>query len=325
MPTISVIIPIYNVESYLPECLDSVVSQTYRDLEILLIDDGSQDNCGAICDEYAARDPRIRVVHQPNGGAANAKNAGLRAATGELLSFVDGDDYLEPGAYELMAREMTASGADVIQCSYRDVYQNRRRDRIMVPEQTEWDTTEYLTRFTTDWTCSLLWDKLFRRRLFNGVFFEEGRRIDDEFFTYQGIMNAQKILHLPDIVYNYRKRASSVMQSPETRQQIVLDKLDYLKKRREKVLVRFPELKQTFDLNYVERLYVLSKDTAASSESIKISQRMLRAYFTEGKPCRMKLPFRMELYNLALASPERWLKKHRKPTGMKSEDLVLFE
>ena len=95
---ISVIVPVYNVSAYLPECLDSILSQDYEKLEVILIDDGSTDDSGAICDAYAQRDNRIRVIHQKNGGAAAAKNAGLRAATGEYLSFADSDDFLEPGA-----------------------------------------------------------------------------------------------------------------------------------------------------------------------------------------------------------------------------------
>ena len=97
---ISVIVPVYNVAAYLPECLDSILSQDYDKLEVILIDDGSTDDSGTICDDYARRDSRIRVIHQKNGGAAAAKNAGLRAATGEYLSFADSDDFLEPGASE---------------------------------------------------------------------------------------------------------------------------------------------------------------------------------------------------------------------------------
>ena len=99
---ISVIIPVYNVAAYLPECMESILRQDHEDLEIILIDDGSTDESGMICDRYAARDSRIRVIHQKNGGAAAAKNAGLRIATGEYLSFADSDDYLEPGAYSHM-------------------------------------------------------------------------------------------------------------------------------------------------------------------------------------------------------------------------------
>lgn len=325
MPTISVVIPIYKVEKYLRTCLDSVVNQSYQNLEILLIDDGSPDGCGAICDEYAERDSRIRVFHQPNGGAANAKNTGLRAATGEYLAFLDGDDYLEPGAYEMMLREMTTAQADVIQCSFRDIFVNKSRDCVTVPKRREFSAIEYLRRFTNDWTCALLWDKLYRRALFDGIVFEEGHKIDDEYFTYQGIMNASLILHLPDVVYNYRKRASAVTQSAAAKQQIVLDKLDYLQKRRVNVLKRFPTLKQDYDIHFLSMLLMLSRDPAATAQSVGLTQDMLKAYFRKEKSCKLDFPLRYEIFKLLHTVPERLLEKSRQGLPVRHNELQLFE
>ena len=101
-PKISVIVPVYKVEPYLRKCLDSIVGQTYQNLEIILVDDGSPDGCGAICDEYAAQDKRVRVIHKANGGVSSARNAGLTAATGEWIGWVDSDDWIEPDMYERM-------------------------------------------------------------------------------------------------------------------------------------------------------------------------------------------------------------------------------
>lgn len=122
---ISVIVPVYNVSAYLPECLDSILSQDYEKLEVILIDDGSTDDSGAICDAYAQRDGRIRVIHQKNGGAAAAKNAGLRAATGEYLSFADSDDFLEPGAYAYMMSLLKENGADIVRCAFQNRFRTR--------------------------------------------------------------------------------------------------------------------------------------------------------------------------------------------------------
>ena len=122
--TVSVIVPVYNVAQYLPQCVDSILSQDYADLEVLLIDDGSTDASGEICDQYAAQDSRVRVIHQKNGGAAAAKNAGLRAASGDYLTFVDSDDYLEPNAYGFLMKTLLETGADAVQGSFREVYRN---------------------------------------------------------------------------------------------------------------------------------------------------------------------------------------------------------
>lgn len=296
--TISVIIPVYNVGRYLSQCLESVLNQSYQELEVILIDDGSTDRSGEICDFYAQKDGRVRVIHQNNGGAASAKNVGLRIATGEYLSFVDSDDYLEGDVYAYMIEQLEKYQADVIQCGFRNIYCDHSIKCLTLDSFVEFSKIDYLRRFTTDWTCGLLWDKLYRRKLFEEIWFEEGHKIDDEFFTYQGIMNADKIIYSPKIIYNYRKRKSSVVQQQESQQKIVLDKLDYLKKRREKIIANYPELKQEFDYHFLSMLAILSKDVAATQDSIRISRNMLKDYFSTGKSCKIDLSLRKQLFLL---------------------------
>ncbi len=322
---ISVIVPIYKVERYLRTCIDCILLQTYPDFELILIDDGSPDNCGAICDDYAQKDSRIRVIHQSNGGAANAKNTGLRIATGKYLSFVDADDYLEPFAYELMVRELEKEQADVIQCSFRHVYVNCSVDHNRRTGLQTVDTVSYLRRFTVDWTCGLLWDKLYRRSLFDGIYFEEGHKIDDEFFTYQGIMNASKVLCMPDIVYNYRMRASSVTQMPEAKQQIITDQLDYLQKRRTKVLSRFPELKQDFDYHYLWMMLVIARDPAATANSVSACKQLVKEYFRHNRPCHMEWDMLFNLGKLMASSPDKWIRGQIRPKEKKEAEYIFFD
>ena len=281
--TISVIIPEYNVAAYLPQCLDSVLSQSYSDLQVILIDDGSTDSSGAICDEYAERDSRIVVIHQKNSGAAAAKNAGLRAATGKYLSFVDSDDYLSPEAYDHMIQLMYAHNADVVQCAYRDVFINTSLERLGTDHKKEYDVSSYMKMYTLDWTCGLMTDKLYVRSLFDGISFEEGHKIDDEYFTYRGIMNARKIVRDNFVVYNYRKRRSSVMYSPASGKQILKDRIDYLGKRRVNVLSRFPELRNIYDRHFIDMMVILSRDPLASKESNDLIRQQLQVYFKEKK------------------------------------------
>lgn len=278
---ISVIVPVYNVAAYLRQCLDSVLGQDYEKLEVILIDDGSKDASGAVCDEYAARDSRVKVIHQENAGAAAAKNAGLRVASGEYLSFVDSDDYLEPGAYGYMLGLLQDSGADVVQCAFRDVYVGRSEDRIFREGRIGEDKIAYLSRLPEDWTCSLLRNKLYKRKLYDGIFFEEGHRIDDEYFTYQGIMNAEKIVCDDRVVYNYRRRVSGAMASPAAREKLIYDRADSMCKRREKVKQRFPELKKTYDRTYLDALGYLAKSPDNSVESIKMLKKRLKKYLLE--------------------------------------------
>ena len=278
---ISVIIPVYKVERYLRECLESVLTQDYDALEVILIDDGSPDGSGAICDEYAAKDSRVKVIHQKNGGAAAAKNAGLRIATGEYLSFVDSDDTLEPGAYRHMQSLLEENGADIVQCAFRDVYVGRWEDQIFRKGREEEDKFSYLTRLPEDWTCSLLWNKLYRRGLYEGVFFEEGHRIDDEYFTYQGILRAEKILYDDRVIYNYRRRLSGAMASPAAREQLIFDRADCMDKRRKMVKKILPELKKTYDRTYLDALGYLAKSPDNTEKSLQMLKNRLKAYFLE--------------------------------------------
>ena len=124
---ISVIIPVYNGEKFLRDCLDSVTGQTYKDLQIILIDDGSKDQSGAICDEYAMKDPRIEVIHCENGGQAEARNRGLKLAKGEWIGFVDDDDVIEPDMYEVLIRNAKANDVLISGCSTLTVYEDGRQ------------------------------------------------------------------------------------------------------------------------------------------------------------------------------------------------------
>lgn len=311
---ISVIVPVYNVAAYLRECMESILQQDYRDLEILLIDDGSTDDSGTICDEYAVRDSRVRVIHQPNGGAAAAKNAGLRVASGRYLSFVDSDDYLEPGAFSHMVSLLEAHSADVVQCSFRDVYTDETADHVVLTDQCVFSTQEYLKRFTEDWTCCLLWDKLYKRSVFTGTFFEEGHIVDDEYFTYLGIMKANKIVHDPYIVYNYRKRASSVTIKPEYRERTLFDKLDYLEKRRANISRAFPELKKTFDVHYLDMLVWMSRDSYVTNACLDSIKRKIKQYFEqEGHVC-VDVRRKINLWAIRMQKNKKLLQK-------KGEDL----
>lgn len=275
---ISVIVPVYNVAAYLPQCLDSILNQDYEKLEVILIDDGSKDESGAICDAYAAKDSRITVIHQENAGAAAAKNAGLRIATGEYLSFVDSDDWLEPNVYGYMVDVLRSENADAVQFAFRDAWRSRTEDQIIYEGRTTADSDEYLYRLLRDYSCALLWNKLYRREIYDGIFFEEGHKIDDEFFTYQGFLKDRKVVFDDRIIYNYRRRLSSVMNAPEAARQRLLDKMDVLVKRRKLVLQCRPQLKKQYDAMYLDSLWCFSRDACNTEETIGLIQKYLRQY-----------------------------------------------
>ncbi len=210
-PLISVIVPVYKVEPYLRRCLDSIVNQTYQNLEIVLVDDGSPDNCGAICDEYAARDERIRVIHKENGGVSTARNAGLAAATGDWIGWVDSDDWIEPDMYEYLLKNAQAHGADIAVCSRYEVFPNRQIAWSW--ESTEvLDTAGALKRLLENRTMqNFLWDKLWKRELFEGLLFPEGWNFEDIAIMYVLFERAQRVVCLPERKYYYRQRQDSIV------------------------------------------------------------------------------------------------------------------
>lgn len=309
---ISVIIPVYNVAEYLPQCMDSLLAQDYEKLEVILVDDGSKDNSGAICDAYATKDSRVKVIHQPNGGAAAAKNAGLRAATGEYLTFLDSDDYLEPNVYGYMMDILRSENADAVQCAFRDVWKSRSQDCIIYPGREMVDSDEYLRRLTVDFSCALLWNKLYRRELYEGVFFEEGHKIDDEYFTYQGFLKDRKIVFDDRVIYNYRRRASSVMSSPAAAHQRLQDKLDSMKKRRKLVLKHRPQLRKVYDQYYLDALWCLAGVEGNTEETILQIRGCLRRYLlTPGNSLPPRYLWRL-LWRLLTWDPKRLLERCHK-------------
>lgn len=306
---ISVIVPVYNVSAYLPECLDSILSQDYDKLEVILIDDGSTDDSGAICDTYAQRDGRIRVIHQKNGGAAAAKNAGLRAAAGEYLSFADSDDFLEPNVYGYMLSLLRNYDVDAAVFAFRDVYRNRQEEKIFQPGRQVLTGKEYLVRFTCDWSAALLWNKLYKRALFRDIFFEEGHKIDDEYFTYQGIMNAERVLCDDRVIYNYRRRASSVMNNPTAAERRVLDSLEAIGQRRQKIKARYPELQRVFDESYLDALWYLVLTPGSTERTIAAQRAALRRYLLERGNTVLPRRLWRPLLRMYFSSPRKLLKQ----------------
>ena len=237
MPLISVILPVYRVENYLDRCLQSITDQTYRNLEIILVDDGSPDNSGAICDAWAAKDSRIRVIHKENAGAGAARNTGLDVATGEIISMIDSDDYLEVHMYEHLLSLMT-DGVDIAEC---DICWTQRDDLPMddgsKAEITVCEAEDAMRLHIRDEIfCQTPPNKLYRSSIIGDIRFPEGNLIDDEYFTYRVIGNAGKLAHSSACMYAYRQQPGSAMhkafslrrlQGLEAKQQ----RLSYLQER----------------------------------------------------------------------------------------------
>lgn len=212
---ISVIVPVYNVEPYLRKCLDSIVDQTCQDLEILVIDDGSEDHCGEICDAYAARDPKIRVFHTKNRGLSAARNLGLDHAKGEYVGFVDSDDWIEPDMYESLLAAAERTGADVAECGVFREYPNRtlerrRKDLVM-------SGTEAVWALLHGKLAEAVWNKLWNRRCFEQIRFPEGRIFEEYATTWRVFSGIDLVCTVSASKYHYLQREGSLSRRHDMR------------------------------------------------------------------------------------------------------------
>ncbi|WP_051207492.1 glycosyltransferase family 2 protein [Butyrivibrio sp. AE3006] len=209
---ISIIVPVYNIENYIDDCIQSLLRQTYDDVEIILVDDGSTDKSGVICDQYRSMDI-VRVFHKTNGGLSDARNYGIERAKGEILAFVDGDDLVHPQMYQIMENIMIKEDADIVSCSFlRDDkdFCARKIDTNVI----KYDITSQMGALRGEGTVSVYaWNKLYRRELFDDIKYPLGKLHEDEYVFHRLIHKCRKIVSIYEPLYFYRKRAGSIIDT----------------------------------------------------------------------------------------------------------------
>ena len=216
---ISVIIPVYNVEKYLEKCINSVINQTYKNLEIILVNDGSTDNCPYICDEFAKKDNRIKVIHKQNGGLSSARNAGLDVANGQYIGFVDSDDYINPEMYQKLYEALISQNADLSICSYEEVTEKGKSIDGFSPINDEiLDANNALLKLNQEkfWYFVVTVSKLYSKNIFENIRFPENRINEDEFVIHEIFYNCKKIATIPNKLYYYVQRSGSITKSKKT-------------------------------------------------------------------------------------------------------------
>ena len=279
---ISVIVPVYKVEKYLDKCIRSIVEQTYQNLEIILVDDGSPDRCGEICDGWAQKDSRIRVIHTANQGSSAARNTALDAARGELIAFVDSDDYMSPGMlshlYGLMSEDV-----DIAECAFTMTDDDNAEFVIHDGTARRYDAFAAMKEHICDRIFrQVIWNKLYRRRVIGNIRFPVGRKIDDEFFTYEVIGNAAGLIRTESVCYAYRQQQDSIMHTVPVRTWFAAVEAKVL--RHEYLLKRFPELSGLSLKNiaesclYINQLAMRSADETTVSEIRKRTREIFEKY-----------------------------------------------
>lgn len=201
MAQVSIIIPVYNSEAFLHKCVDSILAQSFADFELLLVNDGSTDGSGKICDAYAAKDSRVRVIHQENQGQSVARNRAMEQMQGNWVMFVDSDDWMHPKTVEVLYNAVLEQGLRVSVCGYEDT---TGENPAVLPEQLKtqlWTPKDfYMQRFINATVC---WGKLYHRDCFEGIRFPVGKYIDDEYFTYRILFAQETLAVIPAPLYAY--------------------------------------------------------------------------------------------------------------------------
>lgn len=250
-PLISIIVPVYNVEEYLDRCVNSIVNQTYQKLEIILVDDGSTDSSGKKCDEWKEKDNRIIVIHKENGGQASARNKGINISNGELIGFVDSDDYIDLTMYESMLRILVETDSDIVECNMLR-FENQEDDCCVsgTGEKLEMDQKESIYDFITEdhLQCTVP-NMLLKREIAKSVLFEEGKTHEDILWPYRVYMLSNKVTYIDLTYYFYYQRSDSTMNRAYSERRF--DGLDALEERANIVKNDYPQYYNLATRNYL--------------------------------------------------------------------------
>lgn len=240
---ISIIVPVYKVEKYLKKCLDSIINQTYKNLEIIIVDDGSPDGCPNICDEYSKKDDRIKVIHQKNMGLSIARNNGIKLATGEYIGFVDSDDFIEPTMYEDLYNAIIKNNAQMSICNFNVITNKDKYKRNDYPENKTYDKMEILKEILLDKNIqSYAWNKLYKKELFDAIQYPAGKKYEDIGTTFYLAEKCDKIQLIGKAEYNYINRNDSIVFNFD--EQTILDYTEIIMERYEYVNEKYHSLRK---------------------------------------------------------------------------------
>ena len=215
MAEVSIIVPVYQVENYIRQCVDSILAQTFTDFELILVDDGSKDQSGKICDEYAGMDERVKVIHKKNGGLSDARNRGMDQAVGNYFMFVDSDDYIAPTMVECLHKNILHEYADIAVCNFLYFFENDREKNFStnIKSETLSGTEIFYNRKNERnygiWTVA--WNKLYKRKSLGSMRFRFGKYHEDEFWANDIYQMNIKVITIPECLYYYRQRDNSIM------------------------------------------------------------------------------------------------------------------
>lgn len=290
MPLISIVVPVYNVEHYMRQCLDSICGQTYRNIEVVVVDDGSTDGSGEVCDEYARRDPRVVVVHEKNGGLSMARNVGMKHAKGDYFMFVDSDDWVEPYFCEYALTMLKDNNVKLVAFGHERFYEEPGKKRVSKSVHVRKPKKISASRaigflLGRVVVYNYAWNKIYDRTLFEGVEYPVGRVYEDNAVTYKVVHRAGEVFLSDRVLYHYRRRETSISfnrykpQNIKDRFQIWEERLEFLK-------VHYPE---HVDFQIVHLAYEgLAAVTYCKGDAYKEFRKEAKSFLKENRECLLK-------------------------------------
>lgn len=297
MPKISIIVPIYNVEKYLEKCIKSILNQTFKDFELILVDDGSPDKCGEICEKYKALDSRVRVVHKSNAGLSAARNTGLDLAKGDFVAFVDSDDYVHKQMYEILYSQIIKDKSDITICDFEYVYENKNIDLLQYDDLKKGFNIETFNKIEALEQIDkkdgvkfvIACNKLYKIELFNVLRFEEGRIHEDELMAHKIIYKSKKITFINCKLYHYLQRENSI-----TKEHFSLKKLDALHALKDRMNFyrnkKIKNLQITAEFNYINSFFKYYYKVKYSFNDVDRELEVLRKDFKKSLKYILKNP-----------------------------------
>lgn len=281
-PLISIIIPVYKVEKYLEKCIKSVLSQTYKNLQIILVDDGSPDNCGNICDDYARVDNRIEVIHKANGGLSDARNVGLKAARGEYIGFVDSDDYVSNEMFENLYNTLISNDVDVSICNFYIVIDNKNIIKNADNGVKIYNKLEILKEILLDKKIqSYAWNKLYKRELFKDIEYPVGKKYEDIGTTFYILEKCSKISVSGSPEYYYITRGDSIVNN--NTEGTVIDYISLISDRYDYIDKKYKELKKYNDFYITKTLITAYTDAYHLKNNSEEFLKILNNFFNKVK------------------------------------------
>lgn len=292
MPEISIIVPVYNVEEYLPKCLDTILNQSFRDFEVILVNDGSKDNSGFICEKYAKKDSRIRIIHKENGGLSSARNAGLDIAKGRYIGFIDSDDFIDLKMYEQLYNMIKIYNADIAICSYECVSKHaiikNKNYKDKLEEIKVFNNIEALNQTLEENGVEFIvaWNKLYKSSVFENLRFKEGKVHEDEFIVHQVLYKSNIVVYTPKKLYYYLQRENSI-----TGESFNIKRTDYLEALTERIYFynekNLDYLKEKTEYQYLKlyfKYYFKVKNDLKDTEKVKkLKQNFIDTFRTLSK------------------------------------------